>query len=257
MVVVKVDADKVDVADALKKTLREKAKGLPKAVQETIQQKLQAVKEKQRMPVEVEITQEVVSARQTKRKATEAQHRVKQQEEVTITAAASPEGDEKKICIALAIDGKEFSAKDGAKAITVTVNDGKIILNGESIELPMLKKASQQQVRVQIKKAERDDARRTAHRRMIFLSKDGKAQEFEFDIDVDVDQVKDAAKAAMAKAHVQVVAAATKGQQDAAVNKAHAEFTKRLKGIETELKKIRWLLEQMRDDEHHDDHDHD
>jgi hypothetical protein len=224
------------------------------------------------------------------------------EQEVTLTAKAEGDSDEKKIEIAVAIDGEDLSAKDGEKSFTIKMDNGKLILNGKPMDLPVLQDGKKGQVRVRVQK--QGEAKKNVHKqhKMIFMSDEGKTQEFEFDIDVDADNVwvekVDGAKAGQVHQHLYVVtqddedgdakvvkktirvhAMPLDSDKHAAFNvikmgsivaphgahesdtadakKVHIEFSKRLKGIEAELKKIRKLLEQMNDDDEDDDEDHD
>ncbi len=234
--------------------------------------------------------------------------------EITITTQAGPEHAEKEkktdaektICIAIAVDGDEISAKEMAKTVTVTLEDGKLVVNGKPIELPLLNKPGEREIKVEVTKKDGEDTKRAIRRKMIFMGEDGKSQEFSFDADVNAGQIvvgqPHSEKTATATAHAVVVAKVAEengpagkkpraqswtirldpkiatGPHDvlmfghaaghsplphaihfdpAQTDKTHAEFTKRLKGIESELKKIHKLLEQMQKDNRHEDDDDD
>ncbi len=237
------------------------------------------------------------------KKAAEAHKKADGQQKVTITTQASPDREEKQIRIASAVDDDEISAKEVAKTVTVTLEDGKLVVNGKPLELPIFTKSGECEIKVEVKNAAGDEAKKAVRRKMIFMGEDGKAQEFSFD-DVDVDHFvvgkPHAEKTATATAHAVIVAIdadqkdgegqkarvhtwtmqldpkMVKGPHNvlmlgsaggrsplphavhfdpAQADKSHAEVRKRLKGIESELKKIRKLLEQMQKGDHEEDDD--
>ncbi len=255
-----------DIAEAVKKSLGDKLKGLPNEVQAQIMQQLKGLETHQ--PLNVQVVP--VHKAQTIQKS---------------------DGDKQAIAIAVSVDGDEVSAKDISKEISVTVQDGKVILNGKPVA--DLKAAGEKKIRVEIKKPAGQEVKRSPHRKMVFVDQDGKTQEFELDINVDTEHVVigtiDDAKTIEAGPHADVVRRLVKGKvnqhpkheihvralrlegdklvsphHDAALaggahaDQAHAEVTKRLKGIESELRKIRKLLEKMQDgdeDQHEQEHE--
>lgn len=262
VIVVRAEGDG-DIADAVKK-LKEQLKGLPQEVQEQIKHQLQGIKPHQPLKIQAVSDHEVKSAHK-------------------------PDGDKRAIAIAVTVDGDEVSAKDVSKAITVKVENGQVILNGKPIA--KLKEAGHKEIRVMAKVAGDTDAGKAAHRKMVFVGQDGEVREFKFDVDVDAKHVEhgttDDAKEIKGDPHVTVVRQqhqdkvgsqpkheihvqtqklggyklispghAVVAAGGAHADKTHLEVTKRLKGIESELKKIRKLLEKMQDqDGHQEEHE--
>ncbi len=213
-------------------------------------------------------------------------HAVKAKKLMAAKVQHAAEAHKKAYTIAIKVTDGANSAKDMSKEITVKVENGKVFVNGKPVaDLGDIVKKG---IHAKIEKAHKADAKPTAHGKMIFMDDDGNVQEFEFDGTMGgVGGMFGAAKAhkgmphaIMMRKHFERIAGqhAKPGIQIRALqlgadahphathamrighmqaDKTHAEATKRLKGIESELKKIRKLLEKMQGDEDDNDHDAD
>jgi len=253
--VVVVHADgKTDIADAVKKALDEKLKGLPKEVQEQVRQKLKGVKVHQ--PLEI-------------RKALAAK---------SDAILSAKDGEKKAYAIAIAVDGDDASAKETTKEFKVMIKGGKVFINGKPVT--ELKDAGKKEIRVEVVADAKPGDKKDVRRRMLFMGKDGKVQEFDFDVNVeqvvvdkaDKDADKEGPHAVWIQKHqglpddnskkeirVRALQLGTGAHATAPhaihigqVDKTPADVAKRLKSIESELKKIRQLLQKLQDDDEDD-----
>ena len=199
------------------------------------------------------------------------------------------DGDAKQIRVIVVNDGDEKSAKDGEKTITVQIDGDKILLNGKPLKTDVLKNVAEgmkKSIQLRVQKEDGDETEKKEARRVIFMSKDGDAKEIDIELlekegNVWFGKAQEMAKhqeeiakkhAELAAKHAQMVK--EQAEKHAAMAKkvqaAHAEALKKqnlvethashamgaqLKEIQTELVKIRKLLEKMQDDD--DDHDDD
>ncbi len=191
----------------------------------------------------------------------------------------------KAYAITVIADDDESASKDAAKNITVTVKDGKVIINGKPVV--DLKEVTGKALHAKLEKAHKhhahhakDKTKPSARGKMIFMDDDGNVQEFEFDGVLSgafglSKALKDVPHGIMIRKHLERMAgqhgkpkvqvdgiqmdwsiAGPHGMHAAHMHadKSHADVTKRLKGIQSELTKIRKLLEKMQGDD--DGHDH-
>jgi hypothetical protein len=243
-----------DISEKVQKALAEKANELPEDVRAQLKKNLAEVKlakdarsiriavEKAQAEAKAKHAQAFRIAQEKHAEAAEQIAKVRQLIEakgvklsegkahIVIDTQAKDGQSQKAITIAVAAavdekSGKEdMSAKDAAKQITVKIDNGKVLINGK----PAGEWTESKQIRLHAQTDVKKHEARIVERRV----KPGQP--------------------------LRVMAV------PARVDKAQAEVAQRLKGIESELKKIRLLLEKMQDDddhehdghEHDDDHDH-
>jgi hypothetical protein len=276
VIVVQSDDETADVADALKKVLHGKLDGLPAEIQEKIRQKLEAVKGARDSKKVAKSEQRTISARVLELKGGETGQQIvvrvdpkagddkapevgkkvqmkvivvgsdgeagtvgqsasQEQQTATVVAEAFPDGECKHVVVAVA--GKEVSGDAKEKTLDIDVDTDSHHVVGEA--------------HVVVDGAAASKAEAAERTYQVTIAGDEDAQSAEGVHKIQVRALK--AKPGQGKPKFEVFAVAPgtpmphmvhlQPQQTA---KANADVAKRLKGIESELKQIRKLLEEMR-----------
>jgi hypothetical protein len=251
VIVVQTDEGKADAAENLQKTLHDKLGGLPAEIQEKIQQKLEAVKKAHGSRDGSTPKMKVVSARQLDGKSGE-------------------DAD-----VAIVVDDTPAGGEAETKTLTITVNNGEVLINGKPVKIPAIQRIKKAQIKVDARLDEKFDEEAGT----IVLGNAKKAGEGVYTIVVDSNDAQGDKEAKEIRVRaVQVdpghghvagkVFRVVQGKplthtvsvQATEASQAHADVVERLKSIESELKQIHKLLKEMQqgdDDDDRDDDDHD
>jgi len=179
-----------------------------------------------------------------------------QQQTATVVAKAMGGGEEDHVAVAVAVDGQGGAENAQAKTITVTVKDGQVLINGKPVKIPALKAVKKGEVKVEVSADAKTGETKTS---------DGAIQ---YEVTIVGDDAKDTegthkmqwravnVKPGPGEPKVGVFTVAPGMPMTHALRfqampaaKAHADVVKRLKGIESELKQIRKLLEEMQQED--------
>jgi len=243
VVMQQVQVEKSENADSARVMLQEKLAGLPEEIQKKVQARLEAVKKargaKQNVRLIAPKVEFKVIAPGEEESAAVEQSTTQKNYTMKIVTDGSPEHKEKHVAIAIAADGKDTGADGELKMITVMVKDGQVLVNGEPVkglDRPDLKEG---ELTVEVQAEAKGEKDKPKKYRMMIVKEEMAAEGAVPHVKWEIQK----AKSAPGGEDVKTVTVTPRIQAG-----PNAEIIKRLKSIEKELKQLRNVVEEMRND---------